>query len=444
MTQSVSFSVGPDGSFDSNQLNRDRPSLNPFTTSTPSPQTASAWSNTLQVASRWIVHLEIQIILGAIMRTLLLVRLSAPPSLAVCRHTPTTLRSRRPYRNSAPTENDGMTSDTGRASDASPPSPDQARRPLLAGPETQTRSFEGHRTTQGEARPGRFSMLRSFAASRQPSILLQRRHPAGITEATASPLSNRRTTASIAGGLTDDNLGNRTEPASGTGPSNRATTSNLTTGLDRLAITSSFAAHLASASNNTSQRPSITASGSPSLILRVSTNDGVTGARVNPRVGGSPSARSTPSVGGSSSSAGSARTVGGAANGRGTPAPGDGATANVAMPASGSLPVRASGAQTASGPPPTTGAMPTNGSLPGRTGGAQAAGDGPTADDTIIADGALPASGGAPAVGTMPAIGRVAYITVQSPDNRFYTVRVDLTDAAPNATYNITINIPPP
>lgn len=27
---------------------------------------------------------------------------------------------------------------------------------------------------------------------------------------------------------------------------------------------------------------------------------------------------------------------------------------------------------------------------------------------------------------------------------QFYTVRVDLTDAAPNATYNITINIPPP
>lgn len=27
---------------------------------------------------------------------------------------------------------------------------------------------------------------------------------------------------------------------------------------------------------------------------------------------------------------------------------------------------------------------------------------------------------------------------------QFYTVRVDLTDAAPHATYNITINIPPP
>lgn len=27
---------------------------------------------------------------------------------------------------------------------------------------------------------------------------------------------------------------------------------------------------------------------------------------------------------------------------------------------------------------------------------------------------------------------------------QFYTVRIDLTDAAPNATYNITINIPPP
>lgn len=312
-----------------------------------------------------------------------------------------------------------MTSDTGRPSDASsPPSPDQARRPLLAGPETQTRSFEASRATQGEARPGRFSMLRSFAASRQPSILLQRRHPADITAASASPLSSRSSLSDFhPGGLTDANLGNRPEPASGTGPSGRATTSNVTTSLDRLAITSSFAAHLASASNNTSQRPSITASGSPSLILRVSTNDGVTGARVNPRVGAPPSGRSTPTVGGSSS-AGSARTVGGAPMGRGTPAGGGGATANVAMPASGSLPVRAGGAQTAGGGPPATGAMPAHGSLPIGLDGAQTAGNGPAAGDTILADGALPAAGGAPAVGTMPAIGRVAYITVQSPDNR--------------------------
>lgn len=300
-------------------------------------------------------------------------------------------------RNSAPTENDGMTSDTGRPSDASPPSPDQARRPLLGpGPEVQTRSFEGRRIAPGEARPGRFSILRSFAASRQPSILQQRRHPADIAEATASTPSNRRTTSFINPiSLASDNLFDRdrsTVPASGTGPSNRATTSNVATSLDRLAITSSFAAHLAAASNNASPRPSITASGSPSLILRVSTNDGVTGARVNPRVGGDPSARSTSTVGGSSSSAGAARPVGAAPSGRGTPAPGGGAAANMAMPASESRPVG--------------------------TGSAQAAGGGPTADDTILADGALPAAGGAPAVGTMPAIGRVAYITVQSPDNR--------------------------
>lgn len=285
-----------------------------------------------------------------------------------------------------------MTSDTGRPSDASPPSPDQARRPLLADPDVQTRSFEAPRATQGEGRPGRFSMLRSFAASRQSPLSLRRRTPADIiNEANAGILSGRRALSSInPGALSSENLGNRTEPASGTGPSNRATTSNLTTSMDRLAITSSFAAHLASAANNPSQRPTITASGSPSLILRVSTNDGVTGARVNPRVGGSPSARSAPTVGDFSSSAGSARPVRGALNGRGTPAPA--ATAIEALPA--------------------------NGSLPGRTGGAQTAGGGPPADDTIPADGALPAAGGAPAVGTMPAIGRVAYITVQSPDNR--------------------------
>lgn len=291
-----------------------------------------------------------------------------------------------------------MTSDTGRPSDASPPSPDQARRPLLErpGPEVQTRSFEGRRTAPGEARPGRFSILRSFAANRQPSILQQRRHPADMAEATASTPSNRRTTSFINPiSLASDNLFDRdrsTVPASGTGPSNRAPTSNVATSLDRLAITSSFAAHLAAASNNASPRPSITASGSPSLILRVSTNDGVTGARVNPRVGGDPSARSTSTVGGSSSSAGAAPTVGGVPMGRGTPAPGGDATANADIPASGSRRVG--------------------------TGSAQTAGGGPTADETVIADGALPAAGGAPAVGTMPAIGRVAYITVQSPDNR--------------------------
>lgn len=99
MTQSVVSSVGPDGSLDSNQPKRDRPSLNLFTTSTPSPQTASAWPNTLQAASIWIIRHEIYFVhLGAIMCTLLLVPLSALPSLVVCRHTPTTLRSRRPYR----------------------------------------------------------------------------------------------------------------------------------------------------------------------------------------------------------------------------------------------------------------------------------------------------------------------------------------------------------
>lgn len=101
MTQSVAFSVGPDGSLDSNQLNRDGPSLKRVTTSTPSPQTASAWPNTLQAASRWIVRHDVHPALGAliaVMCTLLLVPLSAPPSLAVCRNTPTILRSRRPYR----------------------------------------------------------------------------------------------------------------------------------------------------------------------------------------------------------------------------------------------------------------------------------------------------------------------------------------------------------
>lgn len=283
-----------------------------------------------------------------------------------------------------------MTSDTDRPSDASPPSPDQARRPLLTGPETQTRSFEGNRNAPEEARPGRFSILRSFAASRQPSILQQRRHPANVTEATASTPSNRSAPRFInPNSPASENLFDRDRGA--TGLFNRAR-SSVPTNLERLEVTSSFAAHLAAASNNTSQRPSITASGSPSLILRVSTNDGVTGARVNPRVGGAPSARSTSAVGGSSSSAGAARTIGSAPMGRGTPAPSGDATANAAMPAGGSIPVGTGGAQTAGGRPP--------------------------ADDTIIADGALPAASGAPAVGTMPAIGRVAYITVQSPDNR--------------------------
>lgn len=309
-------------------------------------------------------------------------------------------------RNSAPTENDGTTSDAGRPSGASASDSstdrDQIARALIFGPESQTRSFEANATTQGETRRDRRSMLASIVARRRSSTPRRR---------DLSPISATRDfsvdSASSADGA---------ELASRTGPSGRANRSGRSsTNLERLAITSSFATHLASAVNDSTRRPSITASGSPSLILRVSTNDGGTGARVTPRAGGTPPAGATSTVGGASSgrpaspvggassahpdstisspsSAGATRAVGGASRGRGTPAAGVGSTANTARPANASLPTRPSGAQTA--------------------------GDGPAADNTIPADGALPAAGSAPAVGTMPAIGRVAYVTVQSPDNR--------------------------
>lgn len=298
-------------------------------------------------------------------------------------------------RNSAPTENDGTTSDTGRPSGASAGDSstdrDQITRALIFGPESQTRSFEANATTQGETRSDRRSMLASIVARRRSSTPRRR---------DLSPISATRD-FSVDGPSSSDGA----EHASRAAPSGRANRpGRSSTNLERLAITSSFATHLASAVYDSTRRPSITASGSPSLILRVSTNDGGTGARVTPRAGGTPPAGATSTVGGASSahsdstisspsSAGATRAVGGASRGRGTPAAGVGSTANTARPANASLPTRPSGAQTA--------------------------GDGPAADNTIPADGALPAAGGAaPAVGTMPAIGRVAYVTVQSPDNR--------------------------
>lgn len=306
-------------------------------------------------------------------------------------------------RNSAATENDGSASDTGRPSGASTSdsSPDQARRALLAGHESETRSFEANATTaQGDTRRHRLSMLTAFVANRRAST---------PQRSNLSPVSSTRDFS--ADGASSGDGWRAVSRAAPSGRANRPGRSS--TNLERLAITSSFAAHLGTAVNNSTQRPSITASGSPSLILRVSTDDGATGARITPLAGGAPpagststvgdasSARPAPTVGGNPSarpvssipsSAGATRTVSDASLGRGTPAAGVGSTANRAMPANN--------------PPPT------------RAGGTQTAGGVPTADNTIPADGALPAAGGAPAVGTMPAVGRVAYITVQSPDNR--------------------------
>lgn len=308
-------------------------------------------------------------------------------------------------RNSAPTEDDGTASDTGRPSGASTSdsSPDQARRALLAGHENETRSFEANAaTTQGDTRRHRLSMLTAIVANRRAST--PQRNDLG-------PLPFTRDFSADAASSGDG--AERAGRAAPPGRANRPGRSS--TNMERLAITSSFAAQFATAVNNSTQRPSITASGSPSLMLRVSTDDAGTGARVTPRAGGAPpagststvggasSARSTPTAGGSvparpassigsPSSAGATRPAGGASLGRGTPAAGVGSTANRAMPASGSSPIRSSGAQTA--------------------------GNSPAAGNTIPAEGALPAAGGAPAVGTMPAIGRVAYVTVQSPDNR--------------------------
>ncbi|KAL1867468.1 hypothetical protein Daus18300_006312 [Diaporthe australafricana] len=60
---------------------------------------------------------------------------------------------------------------------------------------------------------------------------------------------------------------------------------------------------------------------------------------------------------------------------------------------------------------------------------------------TTPAPAPFPAAPDVPMVGTMPEVGHVAYITVQTPEGRFYTVRVDLSNAAPRAVYNFVINI---
>ncbi|KAG8159158.1 hypothetical protein KVR01_010819 [Diaporthe batatas] len=76
-------------------------------------------------------------------------------------------------------------------------------------------------------------------------------------------------------------------------------------------------------------------------------------------------------------------------------------------------------------------------------GSSQTTRNGQASNNAFIADGPLPsADGAAPAQGTMPAVGHEAWITVQCPNDQFYTVRVDLSNAMPSATYNITINIP--
>ncbi|POS72276.1 hypothetical protein DHEL01_v209331 [Diaporthe helianthi] len=76
---------------------------------------------------------------------------------------------------------------------------------------------------------------------------------------------------------------------------------------------------------------------------------------------------------------------------------------------------------------------------------AQATRDGQTLRDAVIVDGPLPSAGvaaAAPAVGTMPAVGRTASITVQC-HSEHHTVNIDLSNAAPLTTYNISIIIPP-
>lgn len=315
-------------------------------------------------------------------------------------------------RNSAPTEDDGTTSDTARPSGASEPSPTQGRRSLLADPDIQTRSFEGTRTTEGDTRPGRFDILRSFAASRQPSIS-RRGYPANdANDASESTVTDRGTVPSTR----DSQVGETSSTAGTEQPRGRLDSMHAVMA-NRAARRQDFAAHVGAASDYLHRHPSIRASGDPSLILRVSTNDGGTGARVDPHAGGAPSAGTTSTVGGTSS-ARSTSTVGnpfpvgltrmghGSYRRRGGPA---------ASPDAAAIPGRRP-----MGVPPAA-------AIPGRrpmgvhrflSHGTQTAGDNPAVDDTIPADGALPAVGGVPAVGTMPAIGRVAYITVQSPDDR--------------------------
>lgn len=57
---------------------------------------------------------------------------------------------------------------------------------------------------------------------------------------------------------------------------------------------------------------------------------------------------------------------------------------------------------------------------------------------------ALPTSLSSPLTTGLASQATVALVYMLIDVTQFYTVRVDLTDAAPNATYNITINIPPP
>ncbi|KAH8771986.1 hypothetical protein F5883DRAFT_665180 [Diaporthe sp. PMI_573] len=197
---------------------------------------------------------------------------------------------------------------------------------------------------------------------------------------------------------------NRLEHANGhehtgdTAPSNWTSAADVTPRFPRLIITD------ASADNRHTVRPLIPAFGSPSLRPRAPTDDGGRQARVNSLTGVAPRAYST-------------TTLGGARRPSLARASSRGALANDSVPE--------------------------NGVFPGRADTSQAAGDVHISDNDIIADGPLPAAGDTPIVGTMPAIGRDAYITVQCPNGEFYTVRIDLTNAAPNVTYNISINIPP-
>lgn len=310
-------------------------------------------------------------------------------------------------RNSTQTESDGTTTDAGRPSGASGSSPEQARR-SLATPDVQTRPFDASVDTQGETRARRFSYLRSFADNHFAAGSRRRRDAANVNEAIESTSSDQGMAPSARDSTASETpSADGTEGTLATGLFNPANTSNRTTALDRFAITSNFAANLTSAATNPGRRSRITRSGSPSLALRVSADDGGNGARVNPRAGRGVSpfdATATahpwireaselvdpPSPGAFRLARGLARAR--ASRGRGTPAAGTGAASDAARPANGSRPVR--------------------------TGGAQAAGNRPTAHDSIPAGAALPAAGDVPAVGTMPSVGRVAYITVQSPDNR--------------------------
>ena len=280
-------------------------------------------------------------------------------------------------RNSAPTENDGTTNDTGHHSGIPLPSPDQARRPLLdSSPTTEGfPSGSSDSLDQGENRPGRLARLREFVAGHSPTRISrrQRSNPSltsnidQASEGTASvgSTSSSRTLMPPFDGSFDDEAfpaeiiehANRTEIANVHGPFTQRSgplgdpfhlnRHDLNDRLARLAI--------ANTTQYFQQRSRITATGSPSLNLRVSANDGGARARINSRADdGAQRARSIPALGGGAFNAG-------------------------ASPAIGSSHIP---------------------------------------DNAITADGPLPAARDAPIVGTMPAVGRDAYITVQSPDNQ--------------------------